>query len=268
MVCGIFCRIWRTWLAENNYEEDYHFITQNVYACIELNAHSLLSIAHGVALRKLPLESLRVWLTGSQCCEQLFRLLRSMTGTFSTIVNFSLKEMLNRINKANFISSVECCDEIVFPRVKRRLLQLGEETEETFSTISIEEITSCVHAAKEKAKSVTRKYGMAIDSYADDDLMRDTVTILDLDLFSADDDVVSCTDTEGDGGNLDRINDANVSSEEAILIKEDINRLRKIHGSDIEVPAYVLYVGPDRTTQKIYAISKKQNKRYVSLFVK
>ena len=75
----------------------------------------------------LPKECLRVWTTGSQACEQTFRLLRSMTGTFSTIVNFTMKGILERINELNYVASIECSENIVFPWVKRRLLQLNED---------------------------------------------------------------------------------------------------------------------------------------------
>ena len=86
----------------------------------------MLSILYNVINGKFPKVVLRVWLTGSQGCEQLFRLLRSMTPVFSTIINFSLKGVLERIHKLNYISSIECTEEIIFPRVQRRLLQLNK----------------------------------------------------------------------------------------------------------------------------------------------
>ena len=86
-----FLHIWRLWLQANSYSEQDHFITQNAYVCTELNGHLLINIVHNVIVGKFPKESLRVWTYGSQACEQTFRLLRSMTSTFSTIVNFSMK---------------------------------------------------------------------------------------------------------------------------------------------------------------------------------
>jgi hypothetical protein len=53
-------------------------------------------------------ESMRIWLTGSQACEQLFRLLRSMTSTFSTMVNFSLKGIMEKIHRLQNVSASEC----------------------------------------------------------------------------------------------------------------------------------------------------------------
>ena len=90
----LFLRIWRLWLKNNGYSESDHFITQNAYICIELNSHLVLNVVYNVIHGKFPKEALRVWTYGSQACEQTFRLLRSMTSTFSTIINFSLKGLL------------------------------------------------------------------------------------------------------------------------------------------------------------------------------
>ena len=86
-----FFRLWRRWLKDNGRSEADHFITTNAYVCVEINAHLLLQIISGVIRGILPKDALRVWLTGSQACESIFRLARSMTSTFSTIVNFTMK---------------------------------------------------------------------------------------------------------------------------------------------------------------------------------
>ena len=83
----------------------------------------MLQIISGVIIGKLPKEALRVWKTGSQGCESLFRLARSMTSTFSTILNFSMKGIMERMHKLNFLSSIESSEEIAFPRLQKRLLQ-------------------------------------------------------------------------------------------------------------------------------------------------
>ena len=75
-----FCRIWRKWLCTNGYSEKDHFLTANVYLYIEINAHMILCLVINEMQGNLPEECLRVWVTGSQACEQMFRLLRSMSG--------------------------------------------------------------------------------------------------------------------------------------------------------------------------------------------
>ena len=51
-----------------------------------------------------------------------------------------MKGIMERIHRLNYIYSVECSDDIIFPRVKRRLLQLNEETENTFLVPTIEKL--------------------------------------------------------------------------------------------------------------------------------
>ena len=128
-----FLRLWKRWSKENDLSEKDHFITPNAYVCVEINAHLLfLQIVSGVILGILPKDALRVWKTGSQGCEGLFRLARSMTSTFSTIVNFSMKGIMEWMHKLNFLSSIESSDDIAFPRLQKRLLHCEEEKEQTF----------------------------------------------------------------------------------------------------------------------------------------
>jgi hypothetical protein len=71
-----------------------------------------------------------------------------MTPTFSTIVNFSLKGILVKIHKLQFISSSESDESIAFPRLKKRLLQTKDETEKTFDVPSEEAIKKPFWKAK------------------------------------------------------------------------------------------------------------------------
>ena len=171
-----FMRIWRCWLLENGYSESDHFITTNAYTCIEINAHLMLSILYNVINGKFPKDVLRVWLTGSQGCEQLFRLLRSMTPVLSTIINFSLKGVLERIHKLNYISSIECTEEIIFPRVQRRLLQLNNETDETFLIPTLVEVENEIRESKNRAILLSQKCRMELNSYDDDCLVKENTS--------------------------------------------------------------------------------------------
>ena len=127
-----------------------------------------------------PKDVLRVWLAGSQSCEQLFRLLRSMTPVFSTIINFSIKGIMERIHRLNYISSIVCTEDIIFPRVKRRLLQLNQETEKTFLIPTMAELESAVRKAKTKAISLASECKMDLPSYDNECLIREpTHTVKD-----------------------------------------------------------------------------------------
>lgn len=99
--------MWRHWLKENNYPLSIHFISLNAYVCIELNAHALILAALKSHYLKDP-KMLTTWLMSSQPCEQTFRAARSMTSTFSTIVNFSMLEILQRLHKLQSINDIMC----------------------------------------------------------------------------------------------------------------------------------------------------------------
>ena len=173
-----FIRIWRCWLNDNGMSESDHFITTNAYTCIELNGHLLVNMVYNVINGFFPKEVLRMWYTGSQSCEELFRLLRSMTPTFSTIINFSMKGMMERIHRLTYISSIESSEDIIFPRVKRRLLQLNEETEETFLIPTMEELESTIRKAKDVAKALAKECKMDLSCYDDEYLMRGTTRVI------------------------------------------------------------------------------------------
>lgn len=101
MVQCIFLRIWRTWLKnKNEYTLGNNFITTNCYNCIEMNAHSLIRLI--VQFRddkNLTPDMFTVWNFSSQTCEQFFRATRSLSTTFSTVVNFSMKDIISRLKR-------------------------------------------------------------------------------------------------------------------------------------------------------------------------
>lgn len=102
----LFIRIWKCWIAqETSYTTSQNFITNNCYNCIELNAHGLILI-----VKKFKNEDREnqfiPWLMNSQSCEKLFRTLRSMTSVFSTVVNFSMLDVLRRLSRINFLNDI------------------------------------------------------------------------------------------------------------------------------------------------------------------
>ncbi|CAF3984908.1 unnamed protein product [Rotaria magnacalcarata] len=91
------CRIGQTWLQIID-EKDilgYRvetktnlFITGPALFSIELNAHSLLAVCLLVCQHKLPDSALSISKYSSQPCEATFRLTRSMSGAFSSVVTY------------------------------------------------------------------------------------------------------------------------------------------------------------------------------------
>lgn len=101
-VCFAF-RIWK-WYCKLNKEK--FKITANVYACVEMNFHELIKLINYFRKNNMH-EYFMPTFFGSQDCEQFFRRLRSLTTLCSTIVNFSMLDLLNRIHRIDFMSYAE-----------------------------------------------------------------------------------------------------------------------------------------------------------------
>lgn len=112
-------RIWRHYIRSNkSYTLKNNCITTNAYSCVELNAHSMVLLV--MHLRDSNLSDLfKPDLMDSQPCESFFRQVRSLTTTNSTIVNFSLKEMLGRLNRINLQHDISQNPHFVFPRMNK-----------------------------------------------------------------------------------------------------------------------------------------------------
>lgn len=104
--------------SKKKYKVQDHFISQNCYVCVEINAHSIVHIM--LHLREKGLDHLfHPLMLGSQQCESIFRQIRSMTSTYSTVTNCSLLEIINRMSKIelqNEIMHIKCT-RLNFPRL-------------------------------------------------------------------------------------------------------------------------------------------------------
>ncbi len=230
-----FVRIWRCWLEINNLSQNDHFITNNAYLCLELNAHMILNLVYNVIIGVFPKDTLRIWMSGSQSCEQLFRILRSMTPTFSTIVNFSLKGILEKVHKLQFLSSSESDDTIVFPRVKRRLLQLKEESDATFSIPTIDQVTKEILKAKKDAMQICHSCGIQLESYDDLEIVKNVQNIIEEAVandYESEEIRTSCNE------NVSTISDNSLSSNEVIMIQEDLSHIKLMKSSSSSFPVY------------------------------
>lgn len=93
-------RIWKKFILESKkkYSVDYHFISKNCYACVEINAHSLVFLM--LYLREKKLDHLfHPDMLGSQQCESIFRQIRSLSSTYSTVTNCSILDIIRRMSK-------------------------------------------------------------------------------------------------------------------------------------------------------------------------
>lgn len=116
-------RLWREFVnSKKNLSLKKKFLSLNSYTCIELNAHGLLLSM--VQFKKHNLSHLFLpTLFNSQHCESLFRQIRSISSTFSTVTNCTVKEMCQRISKIQLQSDImsRFGSNFIFPRLNRSI---------------------------------------------------------------------------------------------------------------------------------------------------
>ena len=160
-----FARYWRQWIVCcKKYSLETNYISLNSYICIELNAHALIlllmllrdkSKSTGVGYLFCP------WLLGSQPCKKGFRVARSMTPTFSTMMNFSILGLLRRIHKLQIqieIESQSSSTGIIFPNTTAK--GNDRENQHSVKTITNANIEEAVRSALQKAKNSIKHLGM------------------------------------------------------------------------------------------------------------
>ena len=165
-----FYRYWHRWLClHKEFSVKNNFITSNAQSGVELNGHALVSLV--IMLRdKIPNGSKLFcpWLLGSQPCEQAFRAARSMTGTFSTIINFSLYGLLQRLHRLQVQVQLESeMNEtgIQYPRVLDHIKKSGFSTDSghaNLSEITNQQICDTILSAKTEAISALEDLGIFV----------------------------------------------------------------------------------------------------------
>lgn len=116
-------RMWRKFVEkEPGVTVTHNFMSSLCYYCFEQNAHSFIYAI--LFLRKNKLENLFLpLLFNSQPCESFFRQLRSFTTTYSTVVNFSVKEVLQRISKIQLQNDISSEKEsgFIYPKELKQI---------------------------------------------------------------------------------------------------------------------------------------------------
>lgn len=92
-------RLWRDYIeSQPNLTVRDNFVTPATYACIEVNAHSIVQL-----IIHLKNDGLDEWflpfLYDSQACESFFRQVRSLTTVHCRVANCSVKEIIARMNR-------------------------------------------------------------------------------------------------------------------------------------------------------------------------
>lgn len=152
-------RIWRDWIRSNqNYTLTDNFLSLNCYACIEINAHSMINIIQKLRDCNMP-HLFMPPLFSSQPCEAFFRQIRSMSTTYSTIVNCSLLDIIHRIQKIQLqhdILTSELNKNINFPRLEHKVKTIQVQ----FNLPTNDDIYEAIEEARTKATTDAHKFGL------------------------------------------------------------------------------------------------------------
>lgn len=126
---AFFCRLWKQYLIQTvnqSYQSDAlnatigkNFISSNLHGCIELNGHEITLLCIRCRDMGKP-ELFQLANTGSQQCESSFRSFRSMSTTKSTVVNFTTKELLQKVKRQNALESIASSTSENFSFLKKK----------------------------------------------------------------------------------------------------------------------------------------------------
>jgi len=160
-----FVRYWRQWiLSHKDYTLERNFISLNSYICIELNAHALLILL--LILRdNYKSDCFYPWLMGSQPCERAFRAARSISPTFSTVINFTVLGLIRRLHKLQIEVDLESEADstgIIYPRQQAHKSRSGinQPNLHSISDITNKQIEEVVKCSLEKARATLDELGM------------------------------------------------------------------------------------------------------------
>lgn len=145
-----------------------YFITFPAFISIEINAHVLTYMLLLVLNKKLPPESLKIFLFSSQSCENTFRSARALTGPLSSITNFTMKQFLAKTRKISILNEIKTFeqsndkpDTIKFPKHhKQNDDSSSSSILSSLQGISIHEIEKKIYDAYENAKTFIEKLDM------------------------------------------------------------------------------------------------------------
>ncbi|KAJ8686027.1 hypothetical protein QAD02_021820 [Eretmocerus hayati] len=173
-----FLRLWREWISGyDEFSVVNNFVSLNTYTCLELNAHSLVSILLKIIDDPKLIESFLPWLFGSQPCEGFFRVARSLRTVFARAVNCSVLEAMRISQRLQMLSDILAFDftkygeRIHFPRknylnpscekLTNMELCINVENDPIFQNpLSVSSLDAVLRKAKEDAFTSFTKLGM------------------------------------------------------------------------------------------------------------
>lgn len=153
-------RIWRYFVTQQpNLKLKDNFISSNLYASLEQNAHSLVLIIQ--FLKRENLSHLFVpWLFNSQACEQFYAKIRSLCSTFSMVATCNVKEAVNRVSKINLLNEIADDEEFFYPKSNNRLFDPLNAKGVKYDLPSEDEILLTIQKSQTAALNTATKFGL------------------------------------------------------------------------------------------------------------
>lgn len=161
-------RIWKEFISRNPDQKDTDFITSYTYTCIEINAHSVITLI--LYLREHKLEHLFLpHMMSSQPCESFFRQFRSLLTTGTTVTNTSVLGMIRRCERIALLNEISVkLKDYIFETDSKRLREIYYKTNgDGYNRTSVlpnrEEIFEEIERAKEDAIHDAAELGMVLE---------------------------------------------------------------------------------------------------------
>jgi len=147
-----FIRRWKTDLGS---QSNADFLTSNSWTCIELNFVFLLSlIMNG--------QGHKIVIFNSQPCEELFRTLRSLSSFGLTEINFSLLEVLEKINRIQILHDIahDLRENFVLPENEKMKSDVYNSIDVPVYFPRIEECKTTIVRASKDAENICKTLKM------------------------------------------------------------------------------------------------------------
>jgi hypothetical protein len=158
--CLIFFRIWKYHCHVSSDMKMDSFVSNESYLAMELNAWNLLKLV--IICRVIGAKFFQPQLAMSQTCEKCFSIVRTFTSTFSTVVNFSSLELIERLHKVQLQEEIINIlkDDFVFRQNLVRLAKYRNAIlEEMPNDLELERL---INQAKSDALNSAKSLGIVI----------------------------------------------------------------------------------------------------------
>lgn len=154
-------RFWREYISAHPvYRLKDNFMSSYCYACLELNAHSLVSILLHLRQTNQP-HLFAPQIYDSQPCESFYRQIRSFTSVYSTVANCSTKEIISRIGKIQLQSDISHRRSSQFNFARFHKIQMPNVIPDLPSE---NEIVNQIEQCRQRAISDARKFNLITEN--------------------------------------------------------------------------------------------------------